>query len=92
MEVINKYVWLVDTIYRAGRITFEEITTGTFKPELTSKKAFEYMEYLKYSSDSELYQDLDDTEMLESYVKDNFLQEDKHGIKLFFFEMRFMIL
>ena len=23
--LFNRYVWLVDTIYRAGRITFEEI-------------------------------------------------------------------
>ena len=25
MDLINKYVWLVDTIYKAGRITYEEI-------------------------------------------------------------------
>jgi len=24
-NLINKYVWLVETIYKAGRITFEEI-------------------------------------------------------------------
>ena len=24
-NLINKYVWLVETIYRAGRITYEEI-------------------------------------------------------------------
>ena len=25
MNTINKYVWLVETIYKAGRITFEGI-------------------------------------------------------------------
>ena len=24
-DLFNRYIWLVDTIYRAGRITFEEI-------------------------------------------------------------------
>ena len=24
-NLLNKYVWLVDTIYRAGKITYEEI-------------------------------------------------------------------
>lgn len=34
------------------------------------RKAFDYLEDLKYSPDSELYIDLDDTEMLESYMKE----------------------
>ena len=24
-NIVNKYVWLVDTIYKAGKISFEEI-------------------------------------------------------------------
>ena len=32
------------------------------------KKAYEYMEHLKYDPDSELYNELDDTEMFESYI------------------------
>lgn len=32
------------------------------------KKAYEYMEHLKYDPDSDLYIDLDDTEMFESYI------------------------
>lgn len=24
-DLFDKYIWLVDTIYRAGKITFEEI-------------------------------------------------------------------
>lgn len=34
------------------------------------KKAFEYMGHLKYDPDSELYDELDDTEVFESYIKE----------------------
>lgn len=34
------------------------------------KKAFDYLEHLKYDTDSELYDDLDDTEVFESYIKE----------------------
>ena len=37
MEVINKYVWLVDTIYRAGRITFEEINQKWLDQDMDEK-------------------------------------------------------
>lgn len=33
------------------------------------RKAFDYLEHLKYDTDSELYNDLDDTDMFESYIK-----------------------
>lgn len=34
------------------------------------RKAFDYLEHLKYDTDSELYDDLDDTDMFESYIKE----------------------
>lgn len=34
------------------------------------KKAFDYMNHLKYDPDSELYDELDDTEVFESYIKE----------------------
>lgn len=34
------------------------------------KKAYEYMEHLKYDPDSKLYDELDDTEAFESYIKE----------------------
>lgn len=37
MELINKYVWLVDTIYRAGRITFEGINQKWLDQEMDDK-------------------------------------------------------
>ena len=33
-NLINKYVWLVDTIYRAGRITYEEINQKWIEQEM----------------------------------------------------------
>ena len=33
------------------------------------RKAFDHLEHLKYDTDSELYDDLDDTDMFESYIK-----------------------
>lgn len=32
--LFNRYVWLVDTIYRAGRITFEEINERWLRSSL----------------------------------------------------------
>lgn len=37
MELINKYVWLVDTIYRAGRITFEGINQKWLDQDMDEK-------------------------------------------------------
>lgn len=34
MDLINKYVWLVDTIYKAGRITYEEINQKWIEQEM----------------------------------------------------------
>lgn len=36
-KLINKYVWLVETIYRAGRITFEEINQQWLDEEMDDK-------------------------------------------------------
>ena len=36
-NLINKYVWLVDTIYRAGRITFEEINEKWLDQDMDTK-------------------------------------------------------
>ena len=36
-NLINKYVWLVDTIYRAGRITYEEINEKWLDQEMDMK-------------------------------------------------------
>lgn len=36
-NLINKYVWLVETIYRAGRITFEEINQQWLDEEMDDK-------------------------------------------------------
>ena len=37
MDLINKYVWLVDTIYKAGRITYEEINQKWIEQEIDDK-------------------------------------------------------
>ena len=37
MDLINKYVWLVDTIYKAGRITYEEINQKWIEQEMDEK-------------------------------------------------------
>lgn len=37
MNLINKYVWLVDTIYRAGRITFEGINQKWVDQDMDDK-------------------------------------------------------
>lgn len=34
-DLFNRYIWLVDTIYRAGRITFEEINERWMKTEMS---------------------------------------------------------
>ena len=34
MDLINKYVWLVDTIYKGGRITYEEINQKWIEQEM----------------------------------------------------------
>lgn len=36
-NLINKYVWLVDTIYRAGRITYEEINEKWLDQDMNDK-------------------------------------------------------
>lgn len=36
-NLINKYVWLVDTIYRAGRITYEEINEKWLDQDMDNK-------------------------------------------------------
>ena len=36
-NLINKYVWLVDTIYRAGRITYEEINEKWLDQDMDTK-------------------------------------------------------
>ena len=36
-NLINKYVWLVDTIYRAGRITYEEINEKWLDQDMDDK-------------------------------------------------------
>lgn len=36
-KLINKYVWLVETIYRAGRITFEEINQKWLDEEMDDR-------------------------------------------------------
>ena len=36
-NLINKYVWLVETIYRAGRITFEEINQKWLDEEMDER-------------------------------------------------------
>ena len=37
MDLINKYVWLVDTIYKTGRITYEEINQKWIEQEMDDK-------------------------------------------------------
>ena len=37
MDLINKYVWLVDTIYKAGCITYEEINQKWIEQEIDDK-------------------------------------------------------
>ena len=34
-DLFNRYVWLVDTIYRAGKITFEEINERWVENEMS---------------------------------------------------------
>ena len=34
-DLFNRYIWLVDTIYRAGRITFEEINVRWLRSEMS---------------------------------------------------------
>ncbi|MDR2811027.1 MAG: WYL domain-containing protein [Tannerellaceae bacterium] len=35
-DLFNRYIWLVDTIYRAGKITFEEINERWLRNEMSS--------------------------------------------------------
>lgn len=37
MDLINKYVWLVDTIYKAGRITYDEINQKWIEQDMDEK-------------------------------------------------------
>jgi hypothetical protein len=37
-DLFNRYIWLVDTIYRAGRITFEEINERWLRSEMSEGK------------------------------------------------------
>ena len=37
-NLLNKYVWLVDTIYRAGKITYEEISRRWLDNDLSEGK------------------------------------------------------
>lgn len=37
-DLFNKYIWLVDTIYRADRITLEEINRKWIREEMSGKK------------------------------------------------------
>ena len=37
-DLFDKYIWLVDTIYRAGRITFEEINECWLRSRLSEGK------------------------------------------------------
>ena len=34
-DLFNRYIWLVDTIYRARRITFEEINARWVRTEMS---------------------------------------------------------
>ena len=34
-DLFDKYIWLVDTIYRAGKITFEEINERWLRSRLS---------------------------------------------------------
>lgn len=34
--LFNKYIWLIDTIYHAGRITFEEINRRWLCTEMSN--------------------------------------------------------
>ena len=34
-DLFDKYIWLVDTIYRAGRITLEEINKRWMRSQLS---------------------------------------------------------
>lgn len=34
-DLFNRYIWLVDTIYRAGKITFEEINEKWQRNEMS---------------------------------------------------------
>ena len=36
-NLINKYVWLVETIYKAGRITYEEINEKWLDQDMDTK-------------------------------------------------------
>ena len=33
--LFNRYIWLIDTIYRAGKITFEEINRRWLRTEIS---------------------------------------------------------
>ena len=37
INLLGKYVWLVDTIYKAGRISFNEINIKWFNDDMDTK-------------------------------------------------------
>ena len=51
-DLFDKYIWLVDTIYRAGKITFEEINERWLRSRLSEGEDIPLRTCLLYTSPS----------------------------------------
>ena len=50
-ELFSLYVWLLETIHRAGKITFEEINARWLRSELSGGETLSLRTCLLYTSD-----------------------------------------